>query len=82
MAAKLFPWNRYIRVRPGYEASTRGGPIADIESALASDPWSADLTLGLGMAYVRANDPRAGQVVTRFLLIAHNSPIAKRIVIK
>lgn len=78
LATKVFPWNRYIRTRTGYNAIQRGGPVSDIEQALATDPWSADLTYGLGLIYLLHADPRANDMATRFLQIAPNSPIVKR----
>jgi hypothetical protein len=43
LAAQLFPWNRYIRTQPGYDAIINLGSTHDIIEALASDPYSKDL---------------------------------------
>lgn len=56
------------------------GSIDDAEAALRSDPWSADLTYGLGiMHYVHGDQARANDLATRFLIVAPNSAIAKRL---
>ena len=49
--AKLFPWNRFIRTKPGYFAMIYVVPseasVALIQGALRTDPFAPDLTLGL-----------------------------------
>jgi hypothetical protein len=56
------------------------GSIADAERALRSDPWSADLTYGLVMMYfVHGNQAQANELITRLLVVAPNSAIAKRL---
>lgn len=57
----------------------KGGPANVIEQALVVDPWSADLTFGLGLTYLRQGDARANQMANRFLQVAPNSVIAKRV---
>lgn len=82
LAAQVFPWNRYIRTRPGYETLMLGGPITNVQAALVGDPWSADLTFGYAIALGYFKDPRALDELKRFMVIAPNSPITKRIVIQ
>ena len=76
LAADVFPWNRYIRTRPGYEVGMHGGDIAIVERALASDPYSADLTYGLGAMYHIAGDEAKAQAYAqRFIALAPRSPL-------
>lgn len=79
MAAKIFPWNRYVRTRVGYVTLMQGVSIDAALRALASDPWSADLTLGVGVWYhINGNEPLAQKYVARFIQIAPNSPMIHR----
>jgi hypothetical protein len=83
-AAKLFPWNRVIRTRPGYfalkyvvpsEASTE-----IVTGALRTDPYAADLIYGLGTHYYLMGDNhRANQAFARFAELAPNSPIGRQV---
>lgn len=58
------------------------GRAADAKAILATDPWSADLTLSTALAYAHQQDPYALDLIQRFKLLAPNSPIAKRIVVQ
>jgi hypothetical protein len=79
-AAQLFPWNRYIRTRPGYDVLARGGSINTLEAALASDPYSADLTYGLGFIYLATGQTaKAEALAQRFIALTPNSPITKKV---
>src|SRR5882762_764021 len=84
LAAKLFPWNRYIRTKPAYFALAWAPPSEEsidlISSVLRTDPFSADLTNGLAMhLYGVADDFRANATWRAFTRIAPNSPHSKRI---
>ena len=53
-----------------------GGDIAIVERALASDPYSADLTYGLGAMYHIAGDEAKAQAYAqRFIALAPRSPL-------
>jgi tetratricopeptide (TPR) repeat protein len=83
-AAKLFPWNRFIRTKPGYFAIQYVRPssssIEIIETALKTDPFAADLIYGLGVHYYAIGDHRhANQAFERFAEIAPNSPLGRQV---
>ena len=76
LAAVVFPWNRYIRTRPGYEVGMHGGDITVVERALNGDPYSADLTYGLGaMFHMTDHEAESQLMAKRFLAIAPRSPL-------
>ena len=68
-----------MRTRYGYTALEQG----DVEVAkrvLASDPWSADLTYGIGyLYYLMDKREDSAAYFTRFIEIAPNSPVIRRI---
>lgn len=54
------------------------GSINKVKLALATDPWSADLTLGVARYYVMIGDPiLASHYLHRFKQTAPNSPLAQ-----
>lgn len=79
-AAKVFPYNRYIRTSPGYVALMRNGSLSDELQSLLNDPWSADLTFGAAILSQRDGNPAlSAAFLQQFKRIAPNSPIAKGI---
>lgn len=55
-----------------------GGQIAIAELALAGDPYSADLTYGLGAMYhVSGNEPASQEMARRFVKLAPRSVLLK-----
>src|SRR5262249_5355707 len=79
IAGQLCPWNRYVRTRIGYDAAMRGD-IDGVVHALATDPWSADLTYSIALLYFARNDlDNAGRYAVRFMEVAPNSPIIQRV---
>jgi hypothetical protein len=76
LAAKLFPWNRYIRTAPGYDAARHNGMTSAILEALRDDPNSADLTLNAAALEARdGNIALAEMYIGRFKALAPNSNI-------
>ncbi len=49
----------------------------DILTAIAGDPWSADLTLGAATIFLSSHNPRGRDFAIRFAKIAPNSKIVR-----
>ncbi len=84
LAARIFPYDRHLRVGPAYFAIRWLLPSEEtvdiIGSALRSDPFSADLTNGLALhAYGIRNDFLANAAWRAFTKLAPNSPKTPRI---
>jgi hypothetical protein len=78
LGADLFPYNRFIRTRPGYFAMAYVVPseasISMISNALRTDPFAADLTLGLAQHYAAVGNPDMSAIVLdKFHRLAPNS---------
>ena len=73
----MFPYDWYIRVKPGYEAAT----IADINGVMVArgtDPYNPILSWDLAKSYhVHGFISKADEEFRRFLRLAPNSEIAK-----
>ena len=50
-SAQLFPYNRFIRTRPAYNAIATHGSLPVAVAGLQTDVWSADLTYGVATLY-------------------------------
>ncbi len=63
----------------GYDGAVRGD-ISSVLNALRTDPWSADLTFSAGVLYyVKGDNENATKYLMRFVEIAPNSPMIKRV---
>ena len=75
--ASLFPWNRFLRTRSGYFAMIYVAPseasIEMITDALRTDPFAADLTLGLAQHWAAVGNPILARIVfAHFRALAPN----------
>ena len=80
-ASRLFPWNRFIRTKPGYFAMYYIRPgeasIEIIGTALRTDPFAADLTLGLAQHWAAVGSTEmAALIAAKFHHLAPNSKVS------
>lgn len=82
--ATLFPFNRFIRTKPGYFALRYVEPseqsLSLLRSSLRTDPFAADLTYGLAIHYFAlGRHSEANIIFAKLAHLAPNSPQAGRI---
>jgi hypothetical protein len=80
--ARLFPWNRFIRTKPGYFAMAYIHPseasIELINGALRTDPFAPDLTMALAHHWeVLGNHEMATIIMRKFHRLAPNAGLVQ-----
>ena len=83
-AAKLFPYDRFIRTQPAYSIIEHLPPseetVSSISSILRTDPFAADITYGLALHYYGiGHDFEANIAFAAFAKLAHNSRLSKQV---